>query len=69
MPKPKMIDVSQLTPNERKRLEKILVPRDTKLSLKFKAASVEAWRAAAEREEVSLTDWIERGLDKLDNGK
>ena len=56
-----MVDVSNLTTTARKKIERIIAPRDTTLSLRFNAADVKSWKKAAGKE--TLSDWIERILN------
>ena len=65
MPKNGNIDLNSLDAKERKRIERILKPRDYRLSLHFNEVSVDAWKAAAKAEGESLTSWIERHLDAV----
>lgn len=57
------LDLSTLTPAERKRVEKTLNRRDHSLSLKMRKRDVDVWKGAAETNRESLTRWIERNLN------
>ena len=62
--KPKTINLANLTPDERARVDRALAPRrDTMVSNRHPAASVARWKAAARACGESLTEWVERHLD------
>lgn len=62
---PEMLE--QMTPVQRQRLlrdhERQVNRRDTQFSTKFRERDLDAWRAAAERDGLNITDWIEKQLN------
>jgi len=57
------IDPKTLTPEARKKLDRLVRPRDTVFSRKFAAADVARWRRAAAAADQSMTEWIEVALN------
>lgn len=65
--KPHRIDLTTLTPAERKRVQAALSPRtlarrDFTLSLHFKKCDVDGWKEAARSEGTTLTACIEEQM-------
>jgi hypothetical protein len=59
------IDLTKLTPTERARVERALIPpRDTVFSRHFPQSSIEAWKRAAKEKGENMTDWTQRILDE-----
>lgn len=66
--KPHRIDLTSLTPAERKRVQAALSPRtlarrDFTLSLHFKKCDVDDWKAAAGLKDSTLTACIEEQMN------
>jgi hypothetical protein len=62
----KRIDLEQLAPEQRDKIERVLQPRDTVLGTRHNAARIEAWKRAAAKAsggKKSFRDWVEEALD------
>lgn len=69
MAKAKNIDLSKLDPAARKRVERVIAPRDKRLALLFVKSDVESWERAAHKEKSeSLSAWVETTLDVAATG-
>lgn len=60
----KTIDLATLSPEDRKRIEKVLNRRDTIFSLRMREHDIETWRKAAAAKGEKITEWVERTLNK-----
>lgn len=45
------------------KIERIMHPRNTMVSIRFRRDSVASWKRAAEQKEITLTEWIESRLN------
>jgi hypothetical protein len=68
MAKAKNIDLNKLDTAARKRVERVIAPRDKRLALLFVKGDVERWERAARKEAragacENLSNWIELYLD------
>jgi predicted HicB family RNase H-like nuclease len=63
MTKTDKIDLNKLTPEARKKVERAIKPRDTSFSLRFNQEDIDAWHAAAAKEDMTITDWVQEALD------
>lgn len=64
MAKAKSIDLSKLDPAARKRVERVIAPKNKRLALLFIQSDVERWeRMAAKEHFESLSRWVENYLD------
>jgi hypothetical protein len=64
MAKAKSIDLNKLDPAARKRVERLIAPKDKRLALLFVGDDVERWERAATKEGFdSLSGWMEINLD------
>jgi predicted HicB family RNase H-like nuclease len=59
----KTLNLSKLSPEERKRVERAINPRNTPFSLRFSSKDIEVWRAAAKAAGESITGWVEKQLN------
>lgn len=58
------IDLEELPPAQRLRVERVLNPRDMTLGTRHSRTNIEAWKKAAEDEGVSFREWVERKLNE-----
>lgn len=63
-------EVIELDPSQQQLVERAteraLKHRGITLSLKFRQRDIDAWKSAAEASKESLTDWMERVLNKAE---
>ncbi len=57
------VDLKRLSPPERRRLERVLHPRNRQLHLKFASEKVASWRARARSEGATFGGWVRAQLD------
>lgn len=57
------LDLADVPADKRARVERILYPRDTILSLRFRRVDIEVWKRAADAADMTLTAWIETKLN------
>jgi len=58
-----VVDLSDLSPKQRRKIDRALHPRDTMVSQRFAQADVESWKNAAMRNDEALQVWMERVLN------
>ncbi len=57
------IDLKELHPDQRRRVERILNPHDITLGTRHSRANHEKWRRQAKEAKLSLRAWVEQKLN------
>ncbi len=58
-------ELAKMDPEIRKRIDRVLRPRDTMIAYKFHDADIETWRKRAKAAKMNVAEWMQGRLNEL----